>query len=189
MKEQNIPGICGIDTRDLTKKLRESGSILGRIVQGVPKPGPERPFSNPNERNLVAEVSITVIYYNYFLVKIELFHKLKINFNLFQKPTIYNNSGDPFICVVDCGLKYNQIRCLLKRNAKVEVVPWNHPIDMKKYDGLFLSNGPGDPSLCKEPVIQIRNILNSNIKKPIFGICFGHQILATAIGCKTYKMK
>ena len=67
----------------VTKKLRESGSILGRIVQGVPKPGPEKLFSNPNERNLVAEVSITVIYHNYFLISIELFDTIKINFDLF----------------------------------------------------------------------------------------------------------
>nr|UPQ64783.1 CAD protein [Plectrocnemia conspersa] len=161
--EQRIPGICEIDTRALTKKLREFGSILGRIVQGIPSMDPPKSISNPNERNLVAEVSV-------------------------KKPVVYNPSGSPTICVVDCGLKYNQIRCLLKRNVKVEVVPWNHPIDVKSYDGLFLSNGPGDPAICKEPVSNIKKILNSNVVKPIFGICFGHQILATAIGCQTYKM-
>ena len=102
----------------------------------------------------------------------------------------------PRICAVDCGLKYNQLRCLIKRNARIEVVPWNHPLDPTRYDGLFLSNGPGDPKMCNETVKQIQKVLRVfqhgkelSLMKPIFGICLGHQLLATAIGCDTFKMK
>lgn len=100
----------------------------------------------------------------------------------------YNPNGYPRICAVDCGLKLNQIRCFLKRNARVDVVPWNHKLNDAEYDGLFLSNGPGDPVVCKDAVANIRRVIESGSKKPIFGICLGHQLLSTAIGCKTYKM-
>lgn len=85
-------------------------------------------------------------------------------------------------------MKLNQIRCFLKRGARVDVVPWNHKLNDSEYDGLFLSNGPGDPVVCEKTVASIRNIIQSGSVKPIFGICLGHQLLSTAIGCKTYKM-
>lgn len=100
----------------------------------------------------------------------------------------YNPNGFPRICAVDCGLKLNQIRCFLKRGARVDIVPWNHKLNDSEYDGLFLSNGPGDPVVCNETVANIRNVIESGSKKPIFGICLGHQLVSTAIGCKTYKM-
>lgn len=100
----------------------------------------------------------------------------------------YNPNGFPRICAVDCGLKLNQIRCFLKRNARVDVVPWNHKLNDEEYDGLFLSNGPGDPVVCNDAVANIRQLIQSGSKKPIFGICLGHQLLSTAAGCKTYKM-
>lgn len=91
--------------------------------------------------------------------------------------------------MVDCGLKYNQLRCLLRRGARVDVVPWNYDLDAAEYDGLFLSNGPGDPSICEVTVENIRKVLSQEKKTPIFGICLGHQLLSIAAGCITYKMK
>lgn len=136
--------------------------IIGRIVHG--KPSMKYEFRDQNSRNLVAEVSL-------------------------KKSTVFNPNGFPRICTVDCGLKLNQIRCFLKRGARVDVVPWNWDLDINEYDGLFLSNGPGDPQMCRDTVAKIRKIMSNNAIKPIFGICLGHQLLSTAIGCQTYKMK
>lgn len=122
------------------------------------------PFVDQNQRNLVAEVSVT-------------------------KARTYNASGTPRICVVDCGLKLNQLRCFLQRGARVDVVPWDHALNADDFDGLFLSNGPGDPVMCRRTVENIAAVLASGRAKPIFGICLGHQLLATAIGCRTYKIK
>ncbi|XP_076067925.1 carbamoyl-phosphate synthetase 2, aspartate transcarbamylase, and dihydroorotase rudimentary isoform X2 [Oratosquilla oratoria] len=161
LKAECVPGIQGIDTRALTMRIREKGSMLGKIVvQGQEEPA----FTNPNITNLVDEVSI-------------------------KENVVFNPEGQLRITAVDCGLKYNQIRCLVKRGARVTLVPWNHPLDPKDYDGLFLSNGPGDPQMCKETVENIREVLSQPNPKPVFGICLGHQLLAVAAGCSTYKMK
>lgn len=101
----------------------------------------------------------------------------------------YNPTGTPRICAIDCGLKLNQIRCFIKRGARIDVVPWNHQLNSDEFDGLFISNGPGDPEMCKETVDNIKKIIESKNTKPIFGICLGHQLLASAAGCKTFKMK
>ncbi|KAG8277031.1 hypothetical protein J6590_051932 [Homalodisca vitripennis] len=165
LAEQGVPGVSGVDTRELTKKLRERGSMLGKIVMGtvvLPSPTASLAFNDPNIRNLVAEVSI-------------------------KEPKTHNVGGSPRICAVDCGLKYNQVRCLVKRGARVDLVPWNHPLDVAQFDGLFISNGPGDPSRCAETVDNIRAVMRAG--KPVFGICLGHQLLSSAAGCKTFKMK
>lgn len=91
--------------------------------------------------------------------------------------------------MVDCGLKYNQLRCLISRGARLDVVPWDNNLKNIDYDGLFLSNGPGDPTKCEATIENIRSILESRARKPIFGICLGHQLLCIAAGCVTYKMK
>ncbi|XP_033610658.1 CAD protein isoform X2 [Cryptotermes secundus] len=163
MTDHGVPGICGIDTRELTKKIRSKGTMLGRIVMGVPE-SPLAEFRDPNKRNLVAEVSI-------------------------KAPVVYNAEGCPRICVVDCGLKYNQLRCLLTRGARLDVVRWDHTLNPEQFDGLFLSNGPGDPALCGVAIDNIRNVMLREDHKPIFGICLGHQLLAVAAGCSTFKMK
>jgi len=86
-------------------------------------------------------------------------------------------------------MKYNQLRCLLKRNVRVDIVPWNYDLKSAEYDGLFLSNGPGDPSMCQATIENIRAVLAQEKKRSIFGICLGHQLLSMAAGCVTYKMK
>lgn len=164
MKKHGVVGISGIDTRALTKKIRENGTVLGKIIQQSAGPFPGLEFKDQNEQNLVAEVST-------------------------KKPITYNVSGSPRICAVDCGLKLNQIRCFIKRGARVDLVPWDHPLNPNDFDGLFLSNGPGDPVMCEKTVKNIQKVLASPQVKPVFGICLGHQLLASAVGCKTYKMK
>jgi carbamoyl-phosphate synthase / aspartate carbamoyltransferase / dihydroorotase len=164
MKKHNVVGISGIDTRKLTMKIRENGTILGKIIQKSCGPFPGLEFKDQNERNLVDEVSI-------------------------KKSVTYNAKGSPRICAVDCGLKSNQIRCFIERGARVDIVPWNAELNPENYDGLFLSNGPGDPAMCKKTVENIRKVLKSKYTKPIFGICLGHQLLASAVGCSTYKLK
>ncbi|XP_023687334.1 multifunctional protein CAD isoform X1 [Paramormyrops kingsleyae] len=163
LKEQGIPGLEGIDTRCLTKKIREKGTMLGKlVVDGTPET--TVPFDNPNQRNMVKEVSV-------------------------KEPRVFNPSGVVRITAVDCGIKYNQIRCLCQRGARVTIVPWNQPLDSADFDGLFISNGPGDPQFCKETVENIKKVLCEENPKPVFGICLGHQLLSLAIGAKTYKMK
>lgn len=163
MQEQGVPGISNIDTRALTKKIRENGCILGKLVYEKPENPLSLKYSDPNARNLVAECSV-------------------------KQPMVFNEKGTPRICAIDCGLKLNQIKCFIKRGARVELVPWNYELNENNFDGLFISNGPGDPVICKDTVAQIQKVIK-NGKKPIFGICLGHQLLSTAIGCKTYKMK
>ncbi len=157
--ENNKPAIYGIDTRMLTKKLRERGTMLGKIVYEE-----DVEFVDPDKRNLVAEVSI-------------------------KEPVVYGENGSPAIMVVDCGIKNNIIRCFLKRGAKVIRVPWGYPFHNgeHKYDGLFISNGPGDPKMCAKTIENIKMAIQKG--QVIFGICLGNQLLALAAGADTYKLK
>jgi carbamoyl-phosphate synthase small subunit len=155
--KNNVPGVYGIDTRALTKRIREKGAMLGKVE-------PENTlidFYDPNKVNLVAEVSIS-------------------------KKKVYG-SGLNKIILIDCGVKYNIIRNLLKRDTTIIRVPWDYDYHNDEYDGLFISNGPGDPKMCKTTINNLKKSLKGN--KPVFGICLGNQLMALASGADTYKLK
>jgi carbamoyl-phosphate synthase small subunit len=157
LKRNSVPGIFGIDTRALTKRIREKGAMLGKIEPE----GDETDFYDPNRINLVAEVS--------------------------TRDIKRYGSGKYSIMLVDCGVKYNIIRNLLKRDTTIIRVPWDYDYHMEEFDGLFLTNGPGDPKMCSKTIDNIRRSYNGN--KPIFGICLGNQLMALASGADTYKLK
>jgi carbamoyl-phosphate synthase large subunit/carbamoyl-phosphate synthase small subunit len=163
LREHNVPAISGLDTRALTKKIRERGALLGKVVFDK-EAIKTLQFEDPNKRNLVAQVSR-------------------------REPHTYGR-GKLKILAVDCGMKNNIIRYFVYKGVELKVVPWDWDFEEENYDGLFISNGPGDPTMAKITVERLRNVIqNPNNDKPIFGICLGNQILALAAGAKTYKMK
>lgn len=157
LKEYEVPGLFDIDTRALTKILREKGSMLGKVEFEDEKVD----FYNPNLENLVARASC-------------------------NEREVYGD-GEYRVVLVDCGVKNNIIRCLLKRNATVIRVPWDYDYSNEKYDGVFISNGPGDPAMCEETIKNIGKTISD--ETPIMGICLGNQLLARAAGADTYKLK
>ena len=157
LRKNNTPGVYGIDTRALTKRIREKGAMLGKL-----EPADSfTDFYDPNKVNLVAEVSTS------------------------QKK-VYGN-GSNRIILIDCGVKYNIIRNLLKRDTTIIRVPWDYDYHKEDFDGLFLSNGPGDPKMCFDTINNLRKSLDADI--PVFGICLGNQLMALASGADTYKLK
>ncbi|MBN1132471.1 MAG: glutamine-hydrolyzing carbamoyl-phosphate synthase small subunit [Bacteroidales bacterium] len=157
LKQHRIPGIYGVDTRHITKLLREKGSMLGKVVFNNREPD----FYDPNRENLVEKVSI-------------------------RQKEVYGN-GRYKILLIDCGVKYNIIRYLLERDTTIIRVPWDYDISREEYDGLFISNGPGDPKQCTATIQTLARAFESD--KPIFGICLGNQLMALAAGADTYKLK
>ena len=103
------------------------------------------------------------------------------------KEVIRHGNGKKKIVLVDCGVKHNIIRCLLKRDVEVIRVPWDYDFNTLEYDGLFISNGPGNHEYCTETVNNLKKALEGD--KPIFGICMGNQLLSIAGGAKIYKLK
>ena len=99
------------------------------------------------------------------------------------------HSSLPRVVLVDCGVKANIIRCLIKRGIEVVRVPWDYDFNQLEFDGLFLANGPGDPEQCSKTVANIQTFLNNEKVRPCMGICLGNQLLAKAAGAKTYKLK
>lgn len=161
LKEEGKPAIFGIDTRQLTKKLREKGVMLGKIVFG----NSDVDFKDPNLRNLVAEVAT-------------------------DKKTVYNSEGKRRIVLIDCGVKLNIIRSLINRDCSVIRVPWDYDFLADReleFNGIVISNGPGDPKICTATIRNVAAAMEKEI--PIFGICLGNQILALAAGGDTYKLK
>lgn len=158
LKENEVPGIFGVDTRELTKLVREKGTMKGKLV--FPD-NEDIEFINPDDENQIAKVSC--------------------------KEVITYGEGSKKVVLVDCGVKHNIIRCLLKRDTTVIRVPWDYDFNQLEFDGLFISNGPGDPSYATPTVKNIQTYMET--KKPIFGICMGNQLLSIAGGAKTYKLK
>lgn len=158
LKENDVPGIYGVDTRELTKLLREKGSMKGKIVFNHET---EIDFIDPNAENQVAKASC--------------------------KEVIEYGNGEKRVVLVDCGAKHNIIRSLLKRNITLIRVPWDYDFNQIEWDGLFISNGPGNPDFCEETVKNIRKAMEGN--KPICGICMGNQLLSKAGGATIYKLK
>ena len=158
LKENDIPAIYNVDTRSLTKKLRESGSQLGQIYFTDQE---KLILKDPNERNLVSEVS-------------------------FKEPVEFQR-GKKRIVIVDCGVKNNIIRSFLQRDISVIRVPWNYDFTKVKTNGIIISNGPGDPKMCEATIENVRASFKKTI--PILGICLGSQIMGLAAGADTYKLK
>ena len=185
LKEEHIPGIYGIDTRALTKKLREHGVMMGRIeIEGMDNG--ELTMENYGEVNYVDKVSCKDILV-YSGEESYTFGTDTPAEELNSQFSTLNSQLRKKVVLLDCGVKHNIIRSLLKRNLMVVRVPWNYDFNHLDYDGLFLSNGPGDPDTCDAAVQNIRKALDGD--RPICGICMGNQLLAKAGGASIYKLK
>lgn len=165
LKENGIPGIYGVDTRELTKVLRTTGVMLGSITTQPPEG--DLDIIDPNETNLAGMVGV-------------------------QEPVVYspkNKNPKKKILLIDCGVKNNIIRNFLKRGAEVIRVPIDHDPSKSEFEfnGIFVSNGPGDPKMCKATIENLKRSFDLDV--PIFGICLGSQILGLSAGADTYKLK
>ena len=160
LKREHVPGITGVDTRELTKVLREHGVMMGKILFDDDEEVPEADYEGVN---FVDKVSCKEI-------------------------IRYNEGAGKKVVLVDCGVKANIIRCLIERGVEVVRVPWNYDYTGMDFDGLFLGNGPGDPDMCQEAVDVIKK-QKSMSRKPICGICMGNQLLSKAAGATIYKLK
>jgi carbamoyl-phosphate synthase small subunit len=161
LRSEGIPALASVDTRALTKKLREKGTMLGAIVLD----GADEPVKlyDPNATDLVSTVSIDGV-------------------------VTYDSGGAdaPTVVVLDCGCKANIIRSLLDRGLNVTRVPHDHYFLGMRFDALLISNGPGDPQMCQAAIRNVERALALDV--PILGICLGNQLLALAAGAETYKL-
>lgn len=170
LKEEKIPGIYEIDTRELTKKIRINGVMLGILKVGEEINLDEiisrlNSIEDPNTKDLVKSVTV-------------------------EKPVEYVSGNSPKIVIIDCGVKFGIIRNLLSRNADIIRVPYDFSTEkIFSYEpaGIVISNGPGDPKMCVKTIETVRESLEANI--PVMGICLGNQILGLAAGGDTYKLK
>lgn len=177
LKREKVTGITGIDTRQLTKVLREHGVMMGKILfDDEPDNIPEADYEGVN---FVAQVSCREVKE--------------------YKALDARKAVNKRVVLVDCGVKENIIRCLLGRGVEIVRVPWNYDFNELEFDGLFLANGPGDPDTCGETVENIRKFLSREAElaaadasykvRPCMGICMGNQLLSKAAGARIYKLK
>jgi len=173
LREEGVPGIYGVDTRMIAKKLRIKGVMRGilQVFEAGKEPEVEtllkevKYVPDPNQRNLVGEVSV-------------------------KYPICYNAEGKKLVVLIDCGVKNSIITNLTARGLKVIRVPYNYQAEEiieYKPDGIVVSNGPGNPKKCLETIECIRTLIEEGF--PTMGICLGNQIMALALGADTYKMK
>ena len=163
LKREQVPGVTGIDTRQLTKVLREHGVMMGRLVFEGQEEQEEPDTQDYGAINWVERVSCKDI-------------------------IRYNEGAGHKVVLVDCGVKQNIIRCLIRRGCEVIRVPWNYDYTGMEFDGLFLANGPGDPDRCVAAVDILKKQMSLS-RKPICGICMGNQLLGKAAGATIYKLK
>jgi carbamoyl-phosphate synthase small subunit len=157
LQNEGVPALASLDTRALTKRLRMHGTMMGSI--GVGSEAHDAPLTNRDE--LVAEVTPS-------------------------SPVTYSRS-EKNVVLIDCGCKESILRNLLDRNITVRRVPYDYDFRGEDFDGLVISNGPGDPKVCTSTIAMVRSAIQKDV--PIFGICLGSQILALAAGGDTFKMK
>jgi len=172
LEKEHVPGIQGIDTRSITKKLRVNGTMLGFLKVSSSEPDRDQikreisRLEDPNQLDLVGRVTAS-------------------------EPVSYESGPSaPVVVLVDCGTKYGLLRNLLGMGAKVIRVPYNYSADkILDYEpsGVVISNGPGDPSKCTNTINSTKELMKTDL--PIMGICLGTQILALAAGAETYKLK
>ena len=157
LKISQIPALHGIDTRALTKRLRNKGTMLGKLISTE-----DVSFYDPNAANLVRSVTS-------------------------DRPIIHNETGTITIVLIDCGVKYSILRFLIRRGCRVIQVPFDFDFFGHAFDGVVVSNGPGNPKQCPEVISTVKKCYEENI--PVLGICLGNQIMALAAGADTYKLK
>ena len=183
LKREKIPAITGIDTRRLTKVIREHGVMMGRIeTSPCPSEGGEGLRADDSGRPSSPLGRSGEVHYG----SVNWVEQVSCKEVMTYRPDCAEAKK---VVLVDCGVKANIIRCLIKRGIEVVRVPWDYDFNQLEFDGLFLANGPGDPEQCSKTVEHIRTFLQSKDVRPCMGICLGNQLLARAAGAKTYKLK
>ena len=183
LKREKVPGITGIDTRELTKVLREHGVMMGKILfDDEPDNIPTAEYEGVN---WVDKVSCKEV------ITYQPCPKTTDKVTQTHATVMAKKNADGTakkVVLVDCGVKANIIRCLVDRGVEVIRVPWNYDYTEMEFDGLFLANGPGDPDMCQQAVDILKKFM-AKTSLPICGICMGNQLLSKAAGATIYKLK